>query len=217
MARRGGRARRRGGFAVAVVLALGAVNLIDLAPAPAASSCGSSGAKTLAASPKVRVYQALSTAEGDSPVYACLKATGKSWLLGPHAVRGWMASMPGPFAIHVKWVAGIEHRQVGQDTGVLYSSARNVGSGKSKPHCLLGGADRPGQLPKIRRVFLTPSGTLVWVALIPTQSTTQIGACEGVNSRVVAEGGEIDAGSVSLRGFRLSWSDQSGKHSVTLG
>jgi hypothetical protein len=200
-----------GGLSVVIGLSL----LASQAPG-AAVSCGpSSNSRTLDSSRLVRIFGTNPPAE--SKVYACLKPSGKAWSLGPHPVKGWMASMPGPFAIQGKWSAGIERRQVGRDTTEVFSSARNAGSGKARTHCLIGGADRPEQLPKIQKAFVTPSGSVVWVASIRIGNAgSQIGACEGTNSRVIAEGDGIDTSSVSLKDYRLSWEDGSGAHSEML-
>ena len=202
---------------VAVGLSAGSIGLSLLASqAPgAAASCGpSTNSRTLASSRSVRIFGTTSPTE--SKVYACSKPSGKAWRLGPHPVKGWMASMPGPFAIQGKWAAGIERRQVGRDTTEVFSSARNASSGKARPHCLIGGADRPEQLPKFHKAFVTPSGTVVWVASIRIGNAgVQIGVCEGTTSRVVAEDG-VDPNSASLKDYRLSWKDGSGEHSETL-
>jgi len=207
---------------VAAGLSVGAIGLSLLVPqAPSATaSCGpSTNSRTLASSRFVRIFGTTSrtTSQRESKVYACSKPSGKAWSLGPHPVKSWMASMSGPFAIQGKWAAGIERRQVGRDTTEIFSSARNASSGKARPHCLIGGADRPEQLPKIHKAFITPSGTVVWVASIRIGNAgVQIGACEGATSRVVTEDDGIDPNSASLKDYRLSWKDGAGEHSETL-
>jgi hypothetical protein len=203
---------------VAVGLSAGAIGpsvLASQAPGAAASCGPSTNSRTLASSRTVRIFG--TTSQAESKVYACSKPSGKAWRLGPHPVKGWGASMPGPFAIQGKWAAGIERRQVGRDTTEIFSSARNASSGKARPHCLIGGADRPGQLPKTQKAFVTPSGTVVWVASIRAgDASVQIRACEGTTSRMVAEGDGIDPNSAFLEDYRLSWKDDSGEHFETL-
>lgn len=126
--------------------------------------------------------------------------------------------MPGPFAIQADWAGGVEQRLVGQDTSGLFSSVRNVRTGGSRKHCLMGGADRPGQLPTVQQDFITNTGILAWVLTLHFGGATmQIGACEGASSRVIAEGKEIDTQSVRVHGSKLSWRDGQGEHSVHLG
>ncbi len=198
--------------AVAIFLS----SLVSRAPGASNSCSPSAGSRTLASTSSVRIYMPKSSNSG-SKVYACIRPSGRAWVLGPHPVKGWMASMPGPFPIQGKWAAGFERRQVGRDTTELLSTARNAGSGKSRARCLVGGADRPEQLPKIQKAFVTPSGTVVWVALIRLgKAGTQIGTCEGSSSRVIVDGDGIDTKSVSLTAFLLRWKDASGEHSETL-
>jgi len=193
--------------------------MLAFSQAKAASSappCNSSKARTLASSGQIRIFRF--PAQGkQGPVFTCRRPDGKSWRLGPSPEKGWSAAVPGPFAIKNQWAGGVERRQVGQDTVELFSAARNAISGGSRAHCLIGGADRPEQLPDVLRLFSAPDGSIVWVVQARHgTATNQIAVCEDSGTKVIAEGPGVQAQSVTLTNFVLTWHDETGKHSLTL-
>jgi hypothetical protein len=193
--------------ALAAVLSLPAARALPSSASTeiGAELCGPKLGSTLIQDREIRLYSLRSEVK-----YGCLRASGVSRSLGP--IRSgdgvWRASMPGPFAVNAPSVGGIEARVVGQDTVRLFTAARNVRSGKAT-HCLLGGADRPGQLPLVRRVMLDPEGSVIWVAIMRLGvAGPAIGVCESAGSpRILGMGSGIDVASVSLQGSTLTWLD----------
>jgi hypothetical protein len=181
-----------------------------------ATSCGQG--KTLAASSELRLYSVASSASGEVTVYVCSKRSGRYRHVGPvrRSKVTWSSSMPGPFSLAAPWGGGIEDRLVGQDTVRVYTAVRNVQTGESG-HCRLGGADRPGQLPRVRGIFLDKSGSLAWVVIMRQGvQGPQIGVCESGVPRIVDTGYGIDTASVSLHGSTLTWLDSGTRQSATL-
>lgn len=202
-------------------LAIGLIALSGIALTPADNAQASRPCRgrgtTLTASSTVRIFR---QTDGSGRVSVCRTASsGRSWSLGPQSIHGYSATMPGPFAISANWAGGFEQRQVGQDTTEFFSSAVNAANGKRRLHCLIGGADRPGQLPQTLRLLITRSGVMAWALKLRSGAakTIQIGACESGKTQIVAEGSDIVGSSVKLHDFQLSWDDAEGSHSVLLG
>lgn len=180
--------------------------------------CGPAEATTLAANRQMRLYELAGSAKQASSVYACSEAYERPRRLGPMRAAGnvWAASMPGPFALARLWAGGIEDRLTGQDTVRVYTAVRNIRTGKAR-HCSIGGADRPGQLPRVRRVFLTKNGSLAWAAIMKLGAQgPQIGVCESADPRILDSGYGIAIDSVSLRGSTLIWLDAGVRRSAEL-
>lgn len=181
----------------------------------AQAGCGAPSARTLAATKQMRLYESPS-ASSEGTVYACLTASGRRQRLGPIHSGGevWSASVRGPFVLTAPWAGATESRVEGQDTVRVFSVARSVASGQGRS-CLLGDANRPGQLPDVKRALLDDHGTLVWVAILRTETPgPEIGACEP-NGPVILDSGEgISISSVTLRGTRVSWTHSGVDHSA---
>lgn len=180
-------------------------------------SCGPRSAHTLLGSKTLRLYRSGSTAS-KTVLYVCSKDSDRRRKLGP--VRPdknvWSASIYDPFALAGNWAGAIESRLRGQDSVRVYSASRNVVTGDGR-HCYLGGADRPGQLPKVLETFLTPNGSLAWVAVLPIESDeTQIGVCEAAGRRILDSGDGIETNSVVLTGTTLTWTDSDMGRSAAL-
>jgi hypothetical protein len=183
-------------------------------------SCGPTDARTLSGSQEIRVYEMVGKDSASSPsIFGCIKPSGRPRRLGPVVGHTWSAALSGPFSFATPWVGAIELRQEGQDTARLYSAAMSVKAGAAS-RCLIGGGDRPGQLPRVRETLLTQAGRLAWVALIPGEgsgSTLEIGACESSGPNILDSGSGININSVALKGSTLSWSDSGVQLSARLG
>lgn len=184
-----------------------------------AAACIPKGAKTLAASSRVRVYR--DAAPGPSqgraaPFYGCLKSSGKSSRIGP-VKRGGNASMSGPFGFRSTWAGAIESLQIG-DTTWIYAAARNIQSDYGR-RCLVGSADQAGQLPAVR-VLLIDDNTeaLAWAAITPspTGHAPLIGACDTRGTRVLDSGAGVEIKTLELHGSTLSWGNAGGPQTAQL-
>lgn len=180
-------------------------------PAPAHATapkpCGDRNQKTLAQSPMVRLYEVHPGGREQGVVYGCLKPNGTPRRLSSDPEKDSFANFLGPFAFNGAWAGGVEHRVIGQDVGKLFTAARNMRTGRSDGHCLIGGADQPGQLPHVKKRFLTSAGSFVWAALIPVGAPPgpKIGICHRSRLQIVDEGEEVDLESVRLIGDTLHW------------
>lgn len=171
------------------------------------SECGPKQAKTLRQNPDVRLFRGPASNDESPPVLGCLKPDGRSIRVGPLSAQGpiWASSMTDPYGLSRPWVAGVEVQLRGQDSVRIYSTSRNLRTGAGR-HCLIGGADRPGQLPRVRRLEMAANGTAVWAAVIRLGiKGPQIGACDAGGSRIIAAGSGIEIGSVEVRGTTVRW------------
>lgn len=205
--------------------ALGAGLLLALmcaAPATVAAEnssamCSAAGTKTLAANPKVRIYRgAAQPGKGATgPVYGCLKASGKSRRVGPRQGKG--AVLRGPFALKAAWASAVEVRQPELDATHVYVTSRDIRTGKGR-RCLIGSADRSGQLPSVRLLLIDKAGALAWAAITPspTGHAPLIGVCDSRGARILDSGAGVEIDSVELRGATLSWVNAGGPRSAQL-
>jgi hypothetical protein len=178
--------------------------------------CSEAMGTTVQQAQGIRLYKVAGNPR--TKVFVCATPNGSPHLFGPHREAGsWSASMPGPFAIGYPWVGGIEQHQIGQDTLELVARGWRLDPSNRTPDCLVGGADRPGQLPQIKKFFVTSHGTIIWAATRESQSTNQLAICSGTKSRTLAQGGGLEIKSVQLeRGHVLEWADEAGAHSTTI-
>jgi hypothetical protein len=155
--------------------------------------------------------------EGTGPVYGCLKSSGKSRRMGPIQRKGWSASMRGPFALKTTWAGAVENRRPGKDAARVYVTSLDIQTGKGR-HCLIGSADRSGQLPAVRLLLIDKAGALAWAAITPspTGRAPLIGACDSQGNRVLDSGAGVEIKSVALRGSTLSWTNAGGPRSAQL-
>jgi len=192
--------------------------LVPSSVAGVKSTCGRKAAKTLTSKQDVRLYEVPIKGRRSGNVYGCLKAGGRPWLLGPHPSHGWPADFDRPFSIQSPWVAAVEVRGLGQDVAELLTTARNLRNGRTRKRCQIGGAGgSPGQLPGIKKAFLTPHGSVAWAAVIHLgKRGPQIGVCEESGTRIADEGPEVDLGSAVLHGSTLEWSHGSERRTLVL-
>jgi hypothetical protein len=155
--------------------------------------------------------------EGTGPVYGCLKSSGKSRRMGPIQRKGWNTSMGSPFALKQTWAGAVEQRRPGQDATRVYVTSLDVRTGKGR-RCLIGSADRSGQLPSVRLLLIDNAGALAWAAITPspTGRAPLIGACDSQGNRVLDSGAGVEIKSVELRGSTLSWTNAGGPRSAQL-
>jgi hypothetical protein len=172
----------------------------------------------MAAGRKIRLYEVTvsSGQETDTWVYGCLKPSGHPFRLGPRHQDSWGVWMPGPFAISAPWAAGIEVRQTGLDTDRIFTASRNLRTGFGH-HCEVGGADRPGQMPRVRKILVARDGIVVWAAVMHLYPQgPEIGVCEADGPSVVDHGEGLELDSVALHGSTLSWLHSGVRHSTEL-
>src|ERR1700712_3416203 len=115
---------------------------------PGLPDCGPKQAKTLRQNPDIRLFRGPASNDESPPVFGCLKPNGRSIRLGPLSAQGpiWASSMTDPYGLSRPWAAGVEVQLRGQDSVRIYLTSRDLRTG-ARRHCLIGGADRPGQLP----------------------------------------------------------------------
>lgn len=205
---------------VAVAMSLAAFGLPARAGERSGTvECGPPRAKTLQEDVNIRLYRG-SAQHGDSeaPVFGCLGPKGPSRRLGPIPAKGpiWASSMSQPYGLSRPWVAGVEAQLRGQDSVRIYIAARNLRTGTTR-HCLVGGADRPGQLPRVRHLPIASNGTAVWAAVMHLGTKgPQIGACDASGSRVIAAGPDIEIDSVEVKGTTVRWIEASNHRAASL-
>lgn len=143
----------------------------DLGPA-----CPRPHSTTLLETGKVRVFAMPQEPAGHSekrhptisgrPVFACLKATGKSRLLDLPEVGGeksayWVTVDERVFATNAALVAYV-YSQFYLDTHETWIRVRNLWTGKVIRTCLVGGAIAPRPGPHVTDISLSLSGEVSW-------------------------------------------------------
>jgi len=182
------------------------------------SECGPKQAKTLRQDPDIRLFRAPASNDEPPPVLGCLKPDGRSVRLGPLSAQGpiWASSMTDPYDLSRPWVSGVEVQLRGQDSVRIYSTSRDLRS-DARRHCLIGGADRPGQLPRVRRLEMARNGIAVWAAVIRLGiQGPQIGACDAGGSRIIAAGAGIEIDSVEVQGTTVRWVEAGNRRTASL-
>lgn len=189
----------------------------DRAAAGPSHRCSDAPGTTVLRAEGVRLFR-VAGRDARTNVRVCLMPNGISHLLGPRLEAGlWSASMPGPFAIHRPWVAGIENHQIGQDTVELVARRWRFRPSNKPSLCSIGLANRPGQVPQVQKFFVTEHGTLAWASSLKAQGTNKLAVCSGRRSRTLAEGHGLELSSVRLdSGHVLRWVDEAGTHSLNL-
>jgi hypothetical protein len=130
--------------------------------------------------------------------------------LGGHA-------MGGPFAIGSPWAGGIERRLLGVDTVRLSVAAVNVFTAAAT-HCVIGGANRPGQLPRVGGLWSVGEGRFVFAATLKLETVgPEIALCERDGSvNVLAQGSGIELGSITVDGALVTWTQEGSQKSIRL-
>lgn len=185
---------------VCVALA-GSVALADTGAAHK-TSCGSPGAETLAAIPKLRLYQLTAGPEETKVVLVCAKPGGRGYRLGPRRHYGFLGTMHAPYLLAAPWAAASESEH-GIDTAT-YSLVRfNLHTLERNASCVLT-IESPGSHYKIRDAVLSRRGFAAWI--LEHGAKRRVLACGSEESVRLDEGSEIEPESLSLRGAVVSWS-----------
>jgi hypothetical protein len=172
--------------------------------------CGPSTAKSLAVSGGMRVFRvARQGEEGSSNVRVCSRSFGSSVGLGQKLVGA-------PFVIKAPWAGAVESRGVGQDSATVSVVGVDVLT-RERMDCSVGGADRPGQLPKVEKLWSAGKGTLVAAVVRHLDPVgPEIVSCSGRKLGVLAQGEAIDLSSVGVRGSVVSWIEEGQRRAVRL-
>jgi hypothetical protein len=168
--------------------------------------CGPRDARSLAQLGGIRIFEA----SGSGLTRACSRSSGTSPRLGGHA-------MGGPFAIGSPWAGGIERRLLGVDTVGVSVAGVDVFTSDAT-HCLIGGADRPGQLPRVGGLWAVGEGRFVFSATLKLEAVgPEIVLCERDGSvNVLAQGSGIELGSITVDGTLVRWTQEGSRKSVRL-
>ncbi len=163
--------------------------------------CGPRDSRSLSESRSVRIYS--NDDEGPSKARVCSVSVAGSVKLGEGPVSA-------PFSISAPWAAATESRGSGQDTAVVRVVEANSIT-RATVSCLVGSANRPEQIPRVREVWATPDGTLVVSAEVRLpHPSPELALCSSAGMEVVASGPTFTPGSIEVKGSLLSWT-QSGQ------
>jgi hypothetical protein len=177
---------------------------------PSQVPCGPQGTRSLALSGGMRIYEPKPRSGASRKVLVCSPSSGRPVQLGRNLVGA-------PFAIGAPWAGAVESRSVGQDNAKVSVVGVNVNTSR-RVSCLIGGADRPGQLPKVEGLWAVSSGKLVVSATLRLGPVgPEIAVCStGDTLKVVAQGETIEPASVKVQGSVVSWTQQGQRHAVRL-
>jgi len=181
-------------LSMALVAALLALILVPTAAAGGAGSRSATSSRclrpfssTLVETGKVRIYAMPKESEEDAlhrepsisgrPVFACLKATGRSRLLDLPEVDGekpayWVAVDERVFGTNAPLVA-YAYSQYYLDTHETWIRVRNLLTGRVIRTCLVGGAIAPRPGPRVTDIVLSANGEVGWNAQGDWQSGSE--------------------------------------------
>jgi hypothetical protein len=121
-----------------------------------------------------------------------------------------------PFAIAFPWAGGVERRGVGQDTAQVNVVAVNIRNHR-RALCLVGEANRPGQIPKVDRLWATPDGALVISGVMKLSPVgPELAICSGRTLEVLVRGPSLDPASIEVQGEVLRWTQAGEAHARRL-
>jgi hypothetical protein len=172
--------------------------------------CGPSTARSVAASEGIRIFRADSKEPRvRSDVRVCSRTSGSTLGLGRNVVVA-------PFAITAPWAGAVELRGEGQDFATVSVVAVDVVTAR-RSRCEVGGANRPGQLPKVKNLWSTDGGAFVALVVRHLEPVgPEIVTCSRSSMQIVAQGPAIKAASVEVQGSVVSWTEEGTRHSVHL-
>lgn len=172
-------------------------------PAP----CGPPTAHSLARSGGMRIFRLPETDErGYGVVRVCSRSSGSVLGLGQKLIAA-------PFVIEAPWAGAVEYRNTGQDSAEVFAVGVDILTGR-RTDCAIGGANRPGQLPKVDRLWVTSDGSLVATVVRHLEPRgPEIVACSGSTLQVLAQGEAVRLSSVEVKGPVVSWSEGGEKNS----
>jgi hypothetical protein len=164
--------------------------------------CGPADASSLAEKEGVRFYPA---PDGAGPRVDVCSSAARPAPLGSGAVFR-------PFAVAFPWAAGVERGGVGQDTAFVNVVGVDTLSRK-RASCLLGQANRPGQIPKVERLWATRRGVLVISALMKLSPVgPELAICSGRTLETIAGGTTFDPSSIDVEGDVVRWTQAGEAH-----
>lgn len=166
------------------------------------ASCGSPEAQTLAAIPKLRLYQLVVGPEETKVVLVCAKPGGHGHRLGPRRHYGFLGTMDAPYLLAPPWTAASESTH-GIDTSTQSLVRFNVRTLERDASCVLK-VDSPVSHYEIEHPLLSRRGFAAWI--LEHGSIRKLMACGSEESVELDHGSEIEPDSLSLRGAVLSWS-----------
>ncbi|MDX6590229.1 MAG: hypothetical protein QOI84_1503 [Solirubrobacterales bacterium] len=145
------------------------------------------------------------------PIFACLKATGKSWLLNVPASKAnaiWLGVDEDALAIHLPRVAYV-FTDYYFDSHSTWIRVRDLRSGAITRSCPAGGALAPSRLPLISDLVLNGKGSVAWSVTggrFPSGNAAVV-ACDSSGQRTLDSGEGIDLESVSIQNSVVTWLD----------
>jgi hypothetical protein len=167
--------------------------------------CGPPGGRSLFVRGGLRIFSGGGSRSG---TFVCDGASQTQVTLGKGSVEA-------PFSVASSWAAGMEARAEGQDTTSVNVMAADA---RSREHltCRIGVANRPGQLPRVSRLWAAPDGEVAISAQVPLNEGPELAVCSGSGLKIFASGPEFVPAPVELQGQTLSWSQGGQRHSVQI-
>lgn len=165
--------------------------------------CGPQGAKTLAVDDGVRIFRNGPAGSGKAPSRVCHRSSVRAVTLGHGAAKA-------PFAIKSPWAGGVEANAIGQDSVEVSLVGVDVES-RDRATCLVGRADRPGQLPKVHDLWVAGDGSLVatvTLRLPPAGPLLAVCRPEEDALEVLARGSAVALSSVKVKGNFVFWTEE---------
>jgi hypothetical protein len=209
--------RRVLAVALLAVIVTASLWMADGAPGKRAPSlsCGPARATTLASDAKLRVFKDSSSKSSAAPVFECAKPSGKPRRLVPQPGSSGVP-ISGKFAVSSPWAAAVESQLMGQDTVRIFVVARNVNTGAWN-RCLVGGADRPDQLPGVKRLAVSQDGAIAWGAVMRLPpARPEVGTCSDGSPHILEQGPGVEPGSVEVQGSSVIWSRSGSRQSAQI-
>ena len=201
-----------GGSASTSSAASGSAAAARSAAGTAAPVCGPASARTLAASPRARIYDAAHT------VYGCAASGHGRWRLGTDGVcnttqRIGVAAVSGVAAAYAATSCGV-------DTGSTQIVVRRLDTGATLATHAAARAAFPESFTSASAVVVEPGGAVAWIghvtSIVRHSSVTAVYAARGSLVRRLDTGSAIGATSLRLRGTTVSWRHGTAERSARL-
>jgi hypothetical protein len=199
-----------GGVAVAILILTAACGS---ASATASAQCGPSGAHTLAADSRARVY-----ASGGG-VYGCANSSGHSYLLAPNESR------LGQRRVGKVALAGVDaaysETTYGVDTGSATVTVRRLDTGRTlRSLAAMTQPVGPEAFESVDSLVVKANGSVAWIvvasSIVRHSSQTEVNRADRRGEARLDTGPGIGSSSLRLRGSELSWSAGGATRTATL-
>lgn len=180
--------------------------------AAVAPACGPTLARTLAASPRARIYDASHT------VYGCAAPGHRRWRLGTDGVcnatqRIGVAAVSGVAAAYAATSCGV-------DTGSTEILVRRLDTGATLVSQAAAPVTFPESFTSASAVVVESTGAVAWIgqvtSIVRHSSATAVYAARGSSVRRLDAGPAIGATSLRLRGTTVSWRHGAARRSARL-